>query len=824
MSEGAREHRCAVPRPSLGVLASAALGAWGAAFLGEELCWRAAAGGALPLPLVCAAVLAACALAALATRRACTLAPRAARLVPYALPAAAAGCAVLLCSMLYWQALEQDTRSLQTLFEQGEVQLELCSDALPRSTGQVASALVRSGRHGLSVRVVWPLGEEVPGAGHVVAASGSLQPPGEDEAGRWCHQQGYAGTLRVAEWSDLGCARSMAGLAAPLRDASMERIAALGGEPAALLGGILLGNKTLYSGTELEQDFRCTGLAHLMAVSGTHLAVVSCLAGWLLGALPLRRRMRSLLLGGLLCSYVALTAFAPSALRACTMCLLGLGAAGFGRRRHALSALGACTLAFLALKPSLAFSLGLQLSVLCMTGLLGLAPLLEQWLAFCLPRRAEGLAQGLAATAAASLATLPATVPLFCQLPLIAPLATLLAAPLITAALGLGVPALLLCCALPPAGQLLLGAAGAAGAACAQLVHLLARLPLACVPLDASAPWVGLVFLAAAVALWALWPTPPQEPPAAPCELGRRGAPALQRALARAAVCAAFCAPVLLLMATQLGGVAGCTAALTGPVSSSAQVVMLDVGQGDAMLVRDRRAAVLVDTGEEGSMLLAALARQGISRLDAIFISHCDKDHCGALAALQGVVEVGAVYCHADLLAAQEAAFMLGDARRASGSPALGVLPGAQVAVGRFTMQLLAPAHAASGGNEDSLVWLISFDNEGDGVPEQRGLLTGDAEEEQLEGLCEQVGRVSFVKVGHHGSAGAFSAEQLAVLRPRVALIGVGEGNRYGHPTPSTLALLQACGAQVLRTDLHGDSSLLFEGAQLGVSTQKEEK
>ena len=98
MSEGAREHRCAVPRPSLGVLASAALGAWGAAFLGEELCWRAAAGGALPLPLVCAAVLAACALAALATRRACTLAPRAARLVPYALPAAAAGCAVL------WQA------------------------------------------------------------------------------------------------------------------------------------------------------------------------------------------------------------------------------------------------------------------------------------------------------------------------------------------------------------------------------------------------------------------------------------------------------------------------------------------------------------------------------------------------------------------------------------------------------------------------------------------------------------------------------------------------------------------------------------------------
>ncbi|MGN0073128.1 MAG: ComEC/Rec2 family competence protein [Coriobacteriales bacterium] len=843
-------NRSAPLRPSLGVLASAALAAWAAAFLGEELCWRAAEDGGSPVRVllvcaVCAAVVAAALLIAalrcrssMSRRRPAAPAERTRapsrgvrselalvlllrRAVPSVAPALLAGCAVLLCSGFYWHALAQDAQTLQRMSDEGQLELELCSDAQTRSTGQVSSAVLRSGRHALSLRVVWPLDEQVPGAGHLVSARGSFQAPQADEAGRWCHQQGFAGTLRVESWSEAGYAPSLAGLAAPLRDASMRRISQLGGEAAGLLGGILLGNKTLYSGTELEQDFRCTGLAHLMAVSGTHLAVVSCLAGWVLGLLPLGRRLRSVLLGALLCSYVALTAFAPSALRACAMCVIGMGAAGFGRRHHAASALGACALLFLAIKPSLAFHLGFQLSVLCMAGLLGLAPLLEQWLAFCLPRRAGSLAQGLAATVAASVATLPVTVPLFCQLPLVSPLATLLASPLITAALGLGVPALLISCALPGPGGLLLAAAAAVAQACAQLVHLLARLPLACVPLDASAPWVGFVFLLAAVGLWALWPLPPR----AGCAGAQpdSSSPRMLRAAMRAAVAAAFCLPVLLLMVLELGGTAGCTAALTGSSNSSAQVVMLDVGQGDAMLIRDRRAAVLVDTGEDGAMLLAALARQGVSRLDAVIISHCDKDHCGALGALRGVVEVGAVYCHSELTGLQEAASLLEDARRASGSQACGVDPGAQVRVGRFTLRLLAPAHARSGGNEDSLVWLLSFDADGDGVPEQRGLLTGDAEEAELEALCSQIGRVSFVKVGHHGSAGAFSARQLAVLRPRVALIGVGEGNRYGHPAFSTIALLRACGARVLRTDLHGDLTLSFEGASVGISTQRGE-
>ena len=173
-------------------------------------------------------------------------------------------------------------------------------------------------------------------------------------------------------------------------------------------------------------------------------------------------------------------------------------------------------------------------------------------------------------------------------------------------------------------------------------------------------------------------------------------------------------------------------------------------------------------------MLLAALARQGVSRLDAVLVSHLDKDHCGALGALAGVVEVGAVYLHAELLQREEAAALLEDVRRASRRQAQGVLPGARVQLGRFELELLAPVHAAAGDNGDSLVWLLSFDADGDGAPEQRGLLTGDAEAEELAAVAARTGRVSFVKLGHHGSAGCMSAAELAALRPSLALIGVG--------------------------------------------------
>lgn len=722
------------------------------------------------------------------------------------------------CSCLYWNAWANDVLWLQEeLAGEGHLIVELVGDPVQRDYGQVSQAQVKHGNRTVSLRVLWSTDADAaqpPSSGHCVRVSGAFKAASLDDSGRWNHQQGYAGTLKASSFEDAGLAPGLRGFVTPLRDASMELVSALGGDAAGLLGGILLGDKTQYSGSELEQDFKTTGLAHLMAVSGTHLAVVMALAGWFLARLPLPRGARALLLTALLSAYVALTAFAPSAMRACVMAAVGMGGFIFARRRHVLSSLALCVIAFLALQPSLAFSLGYQLSVLCMVGLLVLSPLLSAWMAVLFKGRLGGVGEAIAATLSANLMTLPVTIPLFCQLPLISPVSTFLASPFITVALGLGIPVLLIAAVAPPLGGLLLSLAGAAAAACAALVHALADLPGACVPLDASAGWLGALCLVGVVALWGFWPLPRQEGPERPVKPAAR--------FAGVGVVAAMVLPVLLVLLLEMGGVLGVARLSGAPVESDAQVVMLDVGQGDAMLVCDGDAAVLIDTGEEGTVLLKALARHGVSSLDAVLLSHKDSDHTGALSSLAGIVQVRRVMMHEGLVGSDLVSGISSATQWVTGGSGLtGVEVGDAIRVGRFSLRLVAPQEAGESENDDSLIWLLSYDDDGDGVAESRGLLVGDGEEGAIEPAYRELGDIEFYKVAHHGSRDAISTEEMAVLKPELSLISVGADNKYGHPTAQTLQVLEEGGSKVLRTDLSGDITLSFSGTRIGVSTQK---
>ena len=251
---------------------------------------------------------------------------------------------------------------------------------------------------------------------------------------------------------------------------------------------------------------------------------------------------------------------------------------------------------------------------------------------------------------------------------------------------------------------------------------------------------------------------------------------------------------------------------------------MLDVGQGDALLVRDGDAAVLIDTGEEADVLARGLARHGVTHLDAVFVSHKDSDHVGALSGIVGIVGIDHVYVHADLLSMPEEAQVLESARRATaGRGAEGVRPGSTCRAGAFTIEVLAPEDGGKSGNDDSLQMLVSCDANGDGRPEARGFTSGDAEEDAIAAAVASVGDVDFVKVPHHGSRGGMSAEELAALSPQIALIGVGADNNYGHPTRQMLDLLTQARAKVYRTDENGDVTLRFTGGSIEVAVQKNE-
>ena len=334
--------------------------------------------------------------------------------------------------------------------------------------------------------------------------------------------------------------------------------------------------------------------------------------------------------------------------------------------------------------------------------------------------------------------------------------------------------------AVPAAGSPLLAGAALASEALCAAARACASLPCAGVPVDLPVvpALAGAAVLAAA--LWALWPPP--SPRTAALVAGASAAAAL----------------AVVLVAPRLAG---------------DEIVMLDVGQGDAFVVRSEGAAVLVDTGNQERLLREGLARHAVLRLDAVVVTHGDDDHMGALASLKGVVQVDRVLVAADALACpcEACARLRGDAAALVGEGAVqGLAQGDRLHVGAFDLEAVWPARFADGGgNADSLCLLARADADGDGAADWTALLAGDAEHEQLAAMEEQglVGRVDVLKVGHHGSKNALTPELAAALSPRIALVSAGAGNRYGHPADKTLRELADAGAQIWRTDEAGDVS-----------------
>ncbi|RMH18317.1 MAG: MBL fold metallo-hydrolase [Acidobacteria bacterium] len=233
---------------------------------------------------------------------------------------------------------------------------------------------------------------------------------------------------------------------------------------------------------------------------------------------------------------------------------------------------------------------------------------------------------------------------------------------------------------------------------------------------------------------------------------------------------------------------------------------MLDVGQGEALLLRDGRRAILVDgggwpQGDLGSrVLVPALAARGVRRLDALVMTHPDRDHCRGLVDLVRQLPVAEVWsspgwtppCAVELISAPGPRWRplwAGDERR----------------LGRWRLAVLHPPPAASrrrhgGDNDRSLVLAAS-------VHGRRVLLTGDLEaagERRLLRASREALAADVLKVAHHGSKTSSTAAFLRAVAPRLALISAGRHNPYGHPAAPVLARLEGAGIRVLRTDRGG--------------------
>jgi competence protein ComEC len=253
---------------------------------------------------------------------------------------------------------------------------------------------------------------------------------------------------------------------------------------------------------------------------------------------------------------------------------------------------------------------------------------------------------------------------------------------------------------------------------------------------------------------------------------------------------------------------------------------MIDVGQGDALALRTRGGRwVLIDAGRSWpggdagrATVVPYVAHRGGDA--ALFImSHPHADHVGGAAAVLdalhpgGFLDPGYAGGSAPYLAA------LGAAQR-DGIPWHRVHPGDSIAVDEAVITALAPDSAWAAGLADanlaSAVVMVR-------IGAVRVLLTGDAEGPEEEWLLRHSRAAlaaDVLKVAHHGSSTSTTPDFLAAVRPRVALVSVGAGNSYGHPSASVMEALRRSGAEVLRTDRLGTVIVRTDGTVLDVEAR----
>ncbi len=514
-----------------------------------------------------------------------------------------------------------------------------------------------------------------------------------------------------------------------------------GRNPAeALVSGFLIGDTSNVPPTDLDA-LRRSGLTHFVAVSGSNVALF--LAGWWLLTSPLGRGSRRRFAIGLvgLAVFVVATRWEASVLRAATMAGLILGGAATGIAVDGWMALGGAAAVLLLASGNLALDAGFQLSVAATAGILVGAGVAGN-------RRPRWAWTVLAAAVSAQIAVVPILLWHFGSIPLLSPVANLLAAPLVTVATIVG------------------GLAVVTGWA---------------VLVTVSSSVAGVVLAIARLA--AAWP---QLGTVAVLVVGAAGAIAINRRLR----------PVVAVVAALV-----LAAVTVAPVilPSGPTVTVLDVGQGDAILLRSQGRVALIDGGRDPVVLADRLRSHGVGRIDLLVVTHGDADHAGGLDGIVTDHGVGRLWVprYADL--GELVGRLVDDAATAgvrvewidAGSP--------PYKLGAITIEPIGPKRRYAGDNDGSIVVWVEAD--------RSMLLGGD-----IEAIAQTelpVVRPTFLLVPHHGS-GSTDAQWLAGIVGETAVLSVGE-NRYGHPSPEIMTILEHLGAEVLVTAEEGDVTIELE-------------
>jgi competence protein ComEC len=572
---------------------------------------------------------------------------------------------------------------------------------------------------------------------------------------------------------------------------------------ASLLTGILLGSDEGIP-QNLVDDMRTTGTAHIIAISGFNIAVVSAaLAAVLLRVC--RRYVALVVTFSVILLYAVLVGAEAPVMRATIMGALGALAVILGRRAHGLTSLAVAAWCLTLWDPFALWDAGYQLSFLAAWGLVSFSDRLSASLDGVLVSRRWGQVLGswahwllgpLILTAAAQLTTLPWMLRVFGQVSFVSVLINVLVLPVQPMVVYVGGMAALVSHMCMPVARLLGFVAWFPLTFTIRVVH-------AFVPLAQHASWtpnvpdwVVLAYYASLVLLSLRWAT-------------TRSQPSTSAPLARAGISRAVRAGLVAAMALVVWNGAR-------PAGSSLRVTFLDVGQGDAILVQTPAGrVVLVDGGPSPVALQAALGRHlppWKHALDLVVLTHSHDDHIRGLLDLSAHFEVRQIITGVSERPSQALQRLY-----ASGPAVLTTDQPWSISLDSGVQLLVLPCSGQGVSEEVGLVTKLSWG-------QASFLLTGDAEAVALERLVKDgwLLQSMVLKVPHHGSNEALSDSLLDSIQPAVAVVSVGSDNGFGHPAVDTLQALRGRNIALLRTDDNGDIQIIASADQLNVVTQRD--
>ncbi len=634
------------------------------------------------------------------------------------------------------------------------------------------------------------------GTGDTVRVLGTARPT--DRVGRASAVFLPASSPTIAE------AGGWLGYTADLR-ARFRDVAGDDDRDGGLLPGMALGDRMALD-PGLEADMKTTGLTHLTAVSGANCSYVVAFA--FLGLRTARLPRLPAAVGAVLAlaCFVMLVRPEPSVLRAAVMGAIGVAAVLSGRGRIPLTLLMLSIIVLLAVDPWLSVSYAFTLSVAATLGLITAGPALVESLERVMPRFA---AQLLAIPLTAQLFCTPILVLIQPSLPVYSLPANVLASPVVPPITLLGMVVVLALIAAPVLAPPLVVAAQWGTRWVAGVADTLATMPGATLPWLPGAPGAVVAALGSLALLLVLgrgangaWRRRDRstlrdragpEGQASNRTRTRRRTGCRRRAGLSAIALGALLCLVTVVIVTGRGG---------APVARSWILTMCDVGQGDAVVVRTTPGhALVVDTGPDPEAMDRCLDALRIEVIDALVITHLHDDHYGGVEGAVRGRALSALYYSTgeDRLPSevQDAAAAGGVvAERLDGATALDLDP--------LRVDILWPTTGAAPREENNASAVLEVVAPTSGRPITI-LLLGDLEEDAAAALLAaepslREDGVEVIKVAHHGARNGGTA-LLEAVRPRLALISVGEGNDYGHPHPAILGALERTRIAAARTD-----------------------